>query len=188
MAQNCRALSGVAGSARSRRGWSTHSSPRNGNALRSRAPSMSRLAIFAARGSSPRRRRRLPALSPNLENCPDASFHDVQTSARFVVLACSSLLQAAVADHTNSLDPDASGSTALDRSDICGTRGGWRRRQRSFRLPDQPGSVLRRRQILRQTLSENQNVGYALAVPCVFYDPEPIHRDAGGRRRSGGRR
>jgi AcrR family transcriptional regulator len=41
-----------------------------------------------------------------LENCPDASFHDVQTSARFVVLACSSLLQAAVADHTNSLDPE----------------------------------------------------------------------------------
>jgi AcrR family transcriptional regulator len=40
-----------------------------------------------------------------LAKCPDASFHDVEVSAHFVVLACSSLLQAAVTDHTNSLDP-----------------------------------------------------------------------------------
>ena len=41
-----------------------------------------------------------------LDHCPDASFCDVQMSARFVVLACSSLLQAAVTDHTNTFDPD----------------------------------------------------------------------------------
>ena len=39
-----------------------------------------------------------------LSACPDASFLDVQTSARLLVLACISLLQAAVTDPTNGLD------------------------------------------------------------------------------------
>lgn len=41
-----------------------------------------------------------------LKKCPDACFPDVQVSAHFVVLACSSLLQAAVTDHTNALNPE----------------------------------------------------------------------------------
>jgi hypothetical protein len=45
-----------------------------------------------------------------LKRCPDASFHDVEVGAHFVVLACSSLSQAAVTDHTNSLDPKTLGA------------------------------------------------------------------------------
>jgi AcrR family transcriptional regulator len=41
-----------------------------------------------------------------LKKCPDACFPDAQVSAHFVVLACSSLLQAAVTDHSNALNPE----------------------------------------------------------------------------------
>jgi hypothetical protein len=41
-----------------------------------------------------------------LKACSDARIRDVEVSAHFIVLACSSLLQTAVADHTGALDPE----------------------------------------------------------------------------------
>lgn len=46
------------------------------------------------------------AIAIVLRQCSDAVFRDAELNARFIVLACSSLLQAAVTDHSNSLDPE----------------------------------------------------------------------------------
>jgi AcrR family transcriptional regulator len=43
----------------------------------------------------------------NLQSCRDASFHDAHLLALLIVMACSSLLQTAIADQTRSLDMEA---------------------------------------------------------------------------------
>jgi AcrR family transcriptional regulator len=43
----------------------------------------------------------------NLQSCRDSSFHDENLLALLIVMACSSLLQAALADQTRSLDVEA---------------------------------------------------------------------------------